>query len=94
MSRKIYKALSMKEALEVFLFIYGGCQVEYYVSFNDICDKLSIRKDSLRRITNALSNAKLIKSVKDLNSSDRRRRVYIVDRYLAEKICEIENPSK
>lgn len=94
MSRKVYKALSIKNALDVFLFVYSGCKVEYYMSFNDICDRLSIRKDSLRRITNALSGAKLIKSVKDANSSDRRRRVYVADKYLAEKICEIENPSK
>ena len=94
MSKNIYKALSIKNAVNVFLLIYSGCKVEYYLSFQDICDKLSINPNSLRRITNSLSKAKLIKSVKDIYSKDKRKRVYIADSTLAELVLEIENPSK
>ncbi len=91
---KKFRALGMKHALDVYLLIYGGCKVEYYVTFNEILDKLSIKRPSLRRITNTLVRAGLIKSTKNPSSTDKRSRVYIVsDGKFAELLLDMSNPS-
>ena len=88
--QKIFKALSMKDALDVYLTIYAGCKIEYYLTFKQIAMKLSLKENTLRRITNSLSRNKLIKSVSGFS----RERVYVVvDSKLAEKILDMANPS-
>lgn len=77
MNKKIFKALSMKDALDVYFTIYSGCSVEYYVTFEDLLEKINIKKDSLRRITNSLSRHGLIKSVGGYRA-DKRKKVYVV----------------
>lgn len=92
--RKKFKALSMKDSLDVFLTIYAGCKIEYYVGFNDISRKLGIKYNTLRRITNALVRGGLISSMKKPYSLDGRERVYVVcDKDFADKILDIANPS-
>lgn len=73
--QKIFKALSMKGAIDVYMLVYGGCQTEYYTNFNDLLRMTGFKTDTLRRITNNLSRAKLIKSVK---FGTGRERYYIV----------------
>ena len=73
--QKIFKALSMKGAIDVYMLVYGGCQTEYYTNFNDLLRMTTFKPDALRRITNTLSRAKLIKSVK---YGTGRGRYYIV----------------
>lgn len=89
-TQKIFKALSMKDALDVYLTIYAGCKIEYYLTFKQLAMKLSINENTLRRITNSLSRNKLIKSISGFG----RERVYVVvDSKLADKIIDIGNPS-
>ena len=84
--RKIFKALSMKDAIDVYMLIYAGCQTEYYASFNDLIKLSTIKEHSLRRITNTLSRVKLIKSVKGIGKS----KYYIVtNKEVAEDIYDM-----
>lgn len=88
--QKMFKALSMKGSLDVYLMIYAGCKIEYYLSFKDLAEKLSFNENTLRRITNNLSRNKLIKS----QSGVSRERVYVVsDGSFAEKVLDMANPS-
>lgn len=92
--RKKFKALSMKDSLDVFLTIYAGCKIEYYVGFNDISQKLGIKYNALRRITNALVRGGLISSIQKPYSLDGRERVYVVcDKDFADKVLDMINPS-
>ena len=65
----------MKGALEVYLLVYSGCQTEYYTNFESLVKLSGIKPDALRRITNNLSRAKLIKSIK---YGTGRERFYVV----------------
>ena len=88
--QKTFKALSMKGALEVYLTIYSGCRIEYYLTFKQLAYKLDLNENTLRRITNNLSRNKLIKSI----TGFRRERVYVVvDSKLADKVLDMSNPS-
>lgn len=83
-TQKIFKALSMKGALEVYMAIYSGCQTEYYTNFESLVRITGIKENALRRITNNLSRAHLIKSVK---YGTGRGRFYVVsDKDYAEKL--------
>lgn len=74
----IFQALSIRHALEVYLEIWQGCKVEEYRSFEDILKEVKIKKSAGRRITNRLSRLDLIASLKDPNSKDKRKRIYII----------------
>lgn len=74
----IFQALSIRHALEVYLEIWQGCKTEEYRSFEEIREAINIKKESCRRITNRLSRLKLIKSIKNPNSEDKRKRIYII----------------
>lgn len=88
--QKMFKALSMKDALDVYFTIYAGCKIEYYLTFKQLATKLSLNENTLRRITNSLSRNKLIKSVSGFS----RERVYVVvDSKFADKVLDIANPS-
>lgn len=88
--RNIYRALSIKNAINVLMTIYQSCQIEQYLSFSDIEESLKIEKHSLRKITNRLSSCGLIVSTKDTNGADGRSRVYVVSNAnICEKIKEL-----
>lgn len=88
--RNIYRALSIKNAINVLMTIYQSCQIEQYLSFRDIEESLKIEKHSLRKITNRLSSCGLIMSVKDKNGTNGRSRVYVVSNTnICEKIKEL-----
>lgn len=92
--QKKFKALSMKNSIDVFLMIYAGCRIEYYVGFNDIIEKLGIKYNSLRRITNALVRSGLIASKKKPYALDNRQRIYVVcDQKFADYVLDMANPS-
>lgn len=85
-TQKIFKSLSMKGALDVYMLIYAGCKTEYYLDFQGLIKKTKIKYNALRRITNNLSRAHLIKSIR---YGAGRGRLYIVsDKDMAEKIYD------
>lgn len=75
--RNVYRALSMKNGVNVLMDIYAGCKIEEYRTFSDLKKTYKMSEFSLRRITNRLSSCGLIKSVKGKNE-DGRTRVYVV----------------
>lgn len=76
----------MKGALEVYMAIYSGFKTEYYTNFESLIRITGIKENALRRITNNLSRAYLIKSVK---YGKGRGRFYIVsDKDIAEKVYD------
>lgn len=89
--KKIFNTLASKGAIEVFLQIYSGCKTEEYPSFEEIRKSLRMSKFTLRRITNRLSRGGLICSGKHKDSSDGRKRVYMIENAelanLLEQIC-------
>lgn len=76
--RNVYRALSMKNGVNVLMDIYAGCKIEEYKTFSDLKKTYKISEFSLRRITNRLSSCGLIKSIK-ANREDGRARVYVVE---------------
>lgn len=76
--RNIYRALAIKDAINVLFSIYEGCKIEEYLTFEDIVKKLNKPYGNIRRITNRLSSSGLIRSVK-ANTKDKRKRVYVVN---------------
>ena len=90
--RNIYRALSVKNALNIYMEIYNGCLTEEYKSFENLRQSFKIGKDSLRRITNRLSSCGLIKSLKDTHIGDGRKRIYVVvDLEITENIKNLTN---
>lgn len=88
--RNVYRIMSVKNAHEVLIEIYKGNLSKNYRSFNDIQETLKMNKSSLRRITNRLSSCGLIKSVKNIQTEDKRKRVYILsDISIVEEILRL-----
>lgn len=84
--RRMFKALSMKDALSVYMLVYAGCKIEYYTSFKELIRLSEIKEHSLRRITNTLSKSNLIKSIK----GEGKKRYYIVcDKEFAEQVYNL-----
>lgn len=84
--RKIFKALSMKGALNVYMTIYAGCQSGSYATFESLVRITAINENTLRRITNNLSRHRLIKSVR---YGTTRGKFYIVsDKDFAKKLYD------
>lgn len=75
--RNVYRALAIKDAINVLFNIYEGCKTEEYLTFEDIVKKLNKPHGNIRRITNRLSSCGLIRSVK-ANTQDRRKRIYVI----------------
>lgn len=90
----IFGAFSMKKAIEVYLFIYNGCKIEDYASFEDIRKGMGMSKYRLRILTNRMSRIGLIKSIQDSRYKDKRKKCYIVgDPTFAEKFYDFLNPN-
>lgn len=91
--RAIYRALSMKNALNVLTLVYNGNVVKNYMTFGDLKQMLKSDEYTLRRITNSLSRVGLIKSIKKgkmTDEADGRKRVYVIDDlFLYKKIMEL-----
>ena len=83
--RNVYRALSMKNSINILMDIYEGCKTENYKTFADLKKPYKISEYALRRITNRLSSCGLIKSVKGKNK-DGRTRVYVV---VNADLCEL-----
>lgn len=75
--RNVYRALSMKNSLNILMDVYEGCKTENYKTFADLKKPYKMSEFALRRITNRLSSCGLIKSVKG-KKEDGRTRVYVV----------------
>ena len=75
--RNVYRALSMKNSINILMDIYEGCKTENYKTFADLKKPYKMSEFALRRITNRLSSCGLIKSVKG-KKEDGRTRVYVV----------------
>ena len=88
--QKIFKALSMKNALNVLMLIYASQQAEYYITFDELVEKSTSNPNTLRRITNSLSRNKIIKCVRDENAPDRRRKVYKCNKEIVKLILELQ----
>lgn len=90
--RNIYRVLSVKNALNIYMEIYHGCLIEEYKSFKDLIKENRININSLRKITNRLSSSGLIKSIKDNKEIDKRKKVFVVtDSEIAESIKNLTN---
>jgi predicted transcriptional regulator len=76
--RNVYRALAIKDAINVLFSIYEGCKIEEYLTFDDIVKKLNKPRGNIRRITNRLSSCGVIRSIK-ANTQDKRKRVYVVN---------------
>lgn len=88
--QKIFKALSMKNALNVLMMIYASQQIEYYITFEELFNKSTLNENTLRRITNSLSRNGIIKCVRDEEASDRRRKVYKCNKKIVEMVLELQ----
>ena len=88
--QKIFKALSMKNALNIMMLVYAGQQTEYYMTFEDLFNKSTLNENTLRRITNSLSRNGIIKCVRDEDASDRRRKVYKCNKKIVEMVLELQ----
>lgn len=87
--REIMRVMSVKHASDVLFEINNSCKIEEYLSFKELVGRLKLNKNTLRRITNRLSRARLIKSVK-ANTADKRERVYVVcDAKLTEMLLDL-----
>ena len=75
--RNVYRALSMKNSINILMDVYEGCKTENYKTFADLKKPYKMSEFALRRITNRLSSCGLIKSVKG-KKEDGRTRVYVV----------------
>ena len=76
--RNVYRALSMKNSINILMDVYEGCKTEEYKTFADLKKPYKMSEFTLRRITNRLSSCGLIKSIK-ANREDGRARVYVVE---------------
>ncbi len=76
--KNIFKALSSKGVIEVYLYIYHKCKTEEYPSFDEIRTELGFNPNTLRRITNRLSRHNMIYSAQP-QGCDKRKRVYLVN---------------
>lgn len=88
--QKIFKALSMKNALSVMMLVYAGQQSEYCMTFEDLFNKSALNENTLRRITNSLSRNGIIKCVRDEIAPDRRRKVYKCNKKIVEMVLELQ----
>lgn len=84
--KSVFKALALNKAIDVYLYIFQGCQTEEYKSFESIGKDLKIGKYRLRYITNVFSHLGLIKSIRDTRYEDKRKKVYVV--------CDVEFANK
>lgn len=73
---RVFKALWKKGSEEVLAYIY-----QYYpVNFEEICAKFdTLSPSSIRKITNRLVRAHLIKNKKDKRFDDKRARAFVID---------------
>ena len=85
--RNVYRALSMKNSINILMDVYEGCKTEDYKTFAELKKPYKMSEFTLRRITNRLSSCGLIKSVKGKNE-DGRTRVYVV---VNADLCELIN---
>lgn len=87
--RDVYRALSVKDALNTLMEIQILNSVDVPCYFETLTKNLNIDKHKLRKITNRLSRCKLIKSVRKPFSPDGRKRVFVItDRDVVDMIRE------
>lgn len=87
--RNVYRALSMKNSINILMDVYEGCKTEDYKTFADLKKPYKMSEFTLRRITNRLSSCGLIKSVKGKNEDGRTRVYVVVNADLCESINSI-----
>lgn len=75
---KLFKTLAIKHSIDVLLLIYLKSKTEEYPTFEYLRKELHLANSTLRRVTNALSRNKIIKSVIPNTGEDRRHRVYVI----------------
>lgn len=85
---KIFKTMYHKHTEAILAYIYTNVSV----SFKEICENFSnLAPSVVRQITNRLSSAKLIKSIRDFRSEDKRAKVYVIkDETTVISILELE----
>lgn len=72
---KIFKTMYHKHTESILAYIYTNVSV----SFKEICENFpNLTPSVIRQITNRLSAAKLIKSIRDVRSEDKRAKVYVI----------------
>lgn len=73
---KIFKIMYHKHTEDILAYIYTSVSV----SFKELCENFSnLSPSAIRLITNRLSSIKLIKSIQDFRSDDKRAKVYVIN---------------
>lgn len=91
-ANKVFKAISMKHSIDVLAEIDYLSERCDYPTFKELVINTKLNKNTLRRITNRLSNVGLIKSTKCEDCTDKRERVFVVcDHTLNERLIKTWN---